>query len=298
MADFKSVTSPKLQELLLKFSTDIEWDVYNLARSMFFLQELPPETWGDIDLLVNGARTFVRVLLGQDSNGDGINGQSFFNQDNTLDGLKGQKFWQILGGNFTKGEKSIIVFNFQPTALFTNVPIFGNLITIANGLTAYYAQIRANKLKQTLPIYINTFKEFLTEWEKEDRLQNPEKYLKIDPTKPNQTPATFTAKANQDGTITVQGITNGDIVSIDGVAQIAATSNIFTTTAQKDGEHKVTVYGAGLYSYAETVNVTTKVALLSAPLTFIQNNPKTVVFVVLLLIGLYVAWKRGVFTRT
>lgn len=98
----------------------------------------------------------------------------------------------------------------------------------------------------------------------------------------NKTPSTFTAKPNKDGTITITGIVSGDIVNIDGVAEKAATSNIFTSTPQKDGIHKVTVTGGDIYSYSETANVTTKAELFSAPLTFIQNNA----FVVLVVVGL------------
>jgi hypothetical protein len=107
-------------------------------------------------------------------------------------------------------------------------------------------------------------------------------------TPPKAGKALKTAKitANPDGTITVSEIGKGDMISIDGGTAETATDTTWTSAKVKDGSHTVLIgeVATGTYYYdglAKTV--ITKIALLSAPLDWVQENPTYAVGIAVLI---------------
>ncbi len=99
----------------------------------------------------------------------------------------------------------------------------------------------------------------------------------------------FTVVPNGDGTITISGLNVGDKITIDGGTQVVATDSIYTSGKLSDGTHTVTVTGvSGTYA-VPSKTVTTKIALLSAPLDWITANPVYAVGILILLFLLF--WK-------
>lgn len=99
----------------------------------------------------------------------------------------------------------------------------------------------------------------------------------------------FTVVANGDGTITISGLNVGDKISIDGGTQIIATDSIYTSGKLSDGTHTVTVTGVNGAYAVPSKTVTTKIALLSAPIDWITANPFYAVAIAFLLFLLF--WK-------
>jgi len=290
MLNIQYITNAKLNAYI----QDLDGDLKNgllayLAACRYFDGTIGIETEEQIDLLISGCRIWVRYMQGIDA--DRQDHIEFVNQNTTYQGTRGKAFWQLIGGNikFDANKDNILVV-VKP--IINSVPVIGIISQVFDFLSAGRKRDNVESLKRYTTDYLNKFLEFMSEWQAEDKILHPEKY-KNTPNPNNQTPSVFSAKANQDATITVSGILAGDVVSIDGMAQSPATSSIFTSTTQKDGEHTITVLGKTLYYYDTTVKVTTKAALLSAPLAFVENNSKTVIVVVLLAIGFYILWRRS-----
>ncbi|MEA5426809.1 hypothetical protein [Arcicella lustrica] len=103
------------------------------------------------------------------------------------------------------------------------------------------------------------------------------------------TSTAFTVVGNGDGTITISGLNVGDKITIDGGTQVIATDSIYTTAKQTDGTHTVTVTGVNGAYAVPSKTVTTKIALLSAPLDWITANPVYAVGIAILVFLLF--WK-------
>jgi hypothetical protein len=97
----------------------------------------------------------------------------------------------------------------------------------------------------------------------------------VNPQNPNAVKKAFTVVANPNGTVTAKDIQIGDLVAIDGGTAVAATEVTYTSGTLKDGPHSVVVTAKGSTYYYDpaTVSATTKIALLSAPVSFIKENP-------------------------
>jgi hypothetical protein len=100
----------------------------------------------------------------------------------------------------------------------------------------------------------------------------------VTPPKTGKTLKTAKIAANPDGTVTVSEIVKGDMISIDGGTAVTATEDVYTSEKLKDGEHTVLIgeVATGTHYYDGLAKkVTTKIELLSAPLDWVQENPKT-----------------------
>jgi hypothetical protein len=300
MAELKYVTSPKLKTYYATFDGELQKQFRNAIGACFIPNPIIDiETLSLCQLIMDGVWIHIRVMQGINLTPENV---QFVTQDDSQWGKRGQDFWLKIGGKIGFGVVDNNTQKFAQLALVTVFPPIAPLLVIFNAFDSIFNSDASKKrkldhLKDMIGEWLSTFNDFLKDWEKEDRLQNPEKYAIKDKDGTNRTPTTFTALANPDATITVKDVTNGDIIFIDGILAGTVTGNTFTSGTQKDGVHKVTVTGKGQFSYADSISVTTKAALLSAPLAFVQNNGTKVAIVVIILILVWVGWKRGVFSR-
>lgn len=121
----------------------------------------------------------------------------------------------------------------------------------------------------------------------------------IVPPNPNAVKKAFTVVPNADGTVTVKDIQIGDLVAIDGGTAVAATEVTYTSGTLKDGSHSVvvTAKGSAYYYDPATVSATTKIALLSAPLAFVTENPllsgAILLGIILLIVYVFIPMSKG-----
>ena len=176
------------------------------------------------------------------------------------------------------------------SAVSSAIPVIGAFIAVVSVGSDIVLKNSLEQIKGSIINGIATVKS-LNEDFKKLLNQLPKQEEKI------QEVAKFKAVANPDGTITLTGIEKGDIVIIDGNKGEVSKSITFTSILQKDGLHKVKVVGKGIYSYPETVSVTTKALFYSSPISFITNNKGKVIGFVILGIFIYRGYKQGWFKR-
>jgi hypothetical protein len=189
MAQIQSVTSPKLKTYLSKLdANDAPRTIRNLSFALLANdQTIDVETHEKIELLVHGPWVYVQVLQGDNLTSENID---FVAQNNTEWGNKGKKFWEIVGGGFEFTNNSDSGTSLDLTKLLTpkkytsaksaalsnlNTTTFLSIATALQGLLDYRPQ-RFKGLQDLCLTRMDIFIEFMAEWEKEDRLQNPDKY--------------------------------------------------------------------------------------------------------------------------
>lgn len=291
MQTIQPTTSEKLKQYITDFDNQY---IPSLIQSIVLCKfdgTLPNSTEDDFNVIFTGVRVYSRVMQGFDV--DSETNIDFYTQNSTVQGLRGRHFIDLIGNRFSlktgsDGVQMVIMAGIK------TVPVLGQIASLLDVIFAPIKKGRFDEMQLRLSVLLEKFNDFLDDWTIEDKKQHPEKYAVIEK---NKTPSNFTVVANTDGTITVSNIITGDLVSIDGATGLIAKGDTFTSVSLADGEHTITVTGQSIYSYADTVKVTTKVAFLSSPVAFLNNNKTLSIALLLLVIGVIILWKRGYFRR-
>ena len=297
MQAIQPTTSEKLKQYITDFDNQY---IPSLIQSIVLCKfdgTLPNSTEDDLNVIFTGVRVYSRVMQGIDI--DSETNIDFYTQNSTVQGLRGRHFIDLIGNRFSlktgsEGVQMVIMAGVK------TIPVLGQIASLLDVIFAPIKKGRIDEMKLRLSVLIDKFNDFLNDWTIEDKKQHPEKYAVIDPTDPTgkpKTPTTFKVVSNTDGTITVSNIITGDLVSIDGATGLIAKGDTFTSVALSDGEHTISVKGQSIYSYADTVKVTTKAAFLSSPVAFVNNNKALVIGFVVVVFGVVMLWKRGYFSQ-
>jgi hypothetical protein len=221
--DIQFVTSDKLKAYIDVFDGQLRRNIWEgLIVCGIIDRTLPEQTRNDIDTIINGCRVYVRYLQGVDASLQ--SSIEFVAQGETYEGGRGKHFWEMLGGSFQLKSETNKIDLVVKTIVFS-IPVFGQIAALLDSIfnSAQSKKDNLEKLNNAVKAYVTKFNEFISEWQKEDKIQHPEKY-KVTPSNPDPpiiNPPMGTPETPKNPVVNSANLSNNQVLGLGAAGVLA-----------------------------------------------------------------------------